>query len=345
MTLYILPIKWANTSGNHAGMYYLANMIKENSDIDVKIISISTKYLLFLNKIRLGFLYNIYCWLLSVWLKRVVTPNDAVLLMEYYLPQIDQSIIAKKLNGKCSVYGIAHLVPSILNKFYTTKQIQELSQYLNRLYVLGDSLRDYFISKELDPNQVVTTFHYVDSSFYRPSNELREENHVFQVICMGNMARNYKDLETIVERLPYINFAICSGTADLESRFGKFPNVKIIGYIEEYKLRELMQSSEISLNVMEDTIGSNVITTSLACGLVVVATNVGSISNYINNGVNGFLYDSVEDVVSIIDTLYHDRTKLRSISIKAREKAEDLDYMKFIDWLKSQIQTGQNERK
>ena len=26
-------------------MYYLANMIKENSDIDVKIISISTKYL------------------------------------------------------------------------------------------------------------------------------------------------------------------------------------------------------------------------------------------------------------------------------------------------------------
>lgn len=52
------------------------------------------------------------------------------------------------------------------------------------------------------------------------------------------------------------------------------PNLKIFGYVAEDELLSLMQTSDISLNLMKDTIGSNVITTSLACGLVVVASNV-----------------------------------------------------------------------
>lgn len=50
-----------------------------------------------------------------------------------------------------------------------------------------------------------------------------------------------------------------------------------------------MKQSDVSLNVMNDTVGSNVITTSLAVGLAVVASNVGSISDYVVDNESGYL--------------------------------------------------------
>lgn len=41
-----------------------------------------------------------------------------------------------------------------------------------------------------------------------------------------------------------------------------------------------MAKADLSLNVMEDTVGSNVITTSMAMGLGLIVTDVGSIRDY-----------------------------------------------------------------
>ena len=49
---------------------------------------------------------------------------------------------------------------------------------------------------------------------------------------------------------------------------------------EESELRQHMANANISLNVMEDTVGSNVIVTSLAMGLAMICSNVGSIKDY-----------------------------------------------------------------
>lgn len=321
-------------------MYHLAKMIKRHSGLEVKIVSTNTKYLNLLNKLRLGFLYKWYNYILSFLLKRIVHQDDLVFLMEYFLPNIDQSIIAKGIYGRCRVFGLAHLVPELLNKHYSTDDLLRQSFYLDKLIVLGNSLRSYFISKGVPAVKVLTTFHYVDCSFYKPikkdSTEAVRNN---QIICMGNMARNFNDLEQIVKSLSHINFIICKGKQELDSQFKDLPNVRIVGFIEEDELKTLMQTSIISLNVMEDTIGSNVITTSLACGLVVVATNVGSITDYITDKENGFLYNSVDEAISIIDDLYNNMDKLVLIGDNAVERARQLDYTRFIDWLKLQCFT------
>ena len=56
--------------------------------------------------------------------------------------------------------------------------------------------------------------------------------------------------------------------------------MKLIPFVEEENLRRYMEQSDISLNVMHDTIGSNVIVTSMASGLAMVVSDVGSIHDY-----------------------------------------------------------------
>ena len=50
-----------------------------------------------------------------------------------------------------------------------------------------------------------------------------------------------------------------------------------------------MANADISPNVMEDTVGSNVIVTSLAMGLAMICSNVGSIKDYCDDSNTIFL--------------------------------------------------------
>ena len=110
------------------------------------------------------------------------------------------------------------------------------------------------------------------------------------------------------------------------------PNLKIFGYVAEDELLSLMKTSDISLNLMKDTIGSNVITTSLACGLVVLASNVGSIRNYIEHNKEGFLLDNNEECNSYLNNLNKDRLLLKSLKKNAIKRANDFSLNKFCDW-------------
>ena len=100
----------------------------------------------------------------------------------------------------------------------------------------------------------------------------------------------------------------------------------------ESELRNLMQSSDISLNMMNDTVGSNVITTSLASGLVVLASNVGSIADYITDGKDGFLFDNIQEALDKLGLLANDRTLLHTMKMNAVDKAKTLSINSFLKW-------------
>lgn len=64
-----------------------------------------------------------------------------------------------------------------------------------------------------------------------------------------------------------------------------------------------MDIADVSLNVMEDTVGSNVITTSMAMGLAMVVSDVGSIRDYCNDENALFCQNNVEQFVRSIKKL------------------------------------------
>lgn len=329
MRVYTVVAVWGNTKYNHAGMYYLSKKLKESFGDDFKIIPTPTKGSRFLYP-----LYRLYNILIALWLYCVVKKDDIVFLMEYLLSETEQSDIANILKKKCDVRGLAHLIPDRIDKEYSSSKLIKKLNYLSRIYVLGSSLKYYFQKKGIPESKIHVTFHYVDNIYYHPKIYFKRE---LTAICMGNMERDYEFLFNIISAHPEITFILCKGNASLPEKYKSLSNVKIFGFIPESKLLELMQKSDISLNVMKDTVGSNVITTSLACGLVVVASNVGSISNYISDKVNGYLFNNLDECSNILSLLESSQEKLSECKVKASDRAKELSINNFISWFKSEF--------
>lgn len=81
---------------------------------------------------------------------------------------------------------------------------------------------------------------------------------------------------------------------------------------------------------MKDTVGSNVITTSLAMGLAMVVSDVGSIRDYCDKTNTLFCKNNAEDFVNALNTLKKDpllvsRMQNASIDLSQKLKIENVD--------------------
>ena len=132
--------------------------------------------------------------------------------------------------------------------------------------------------------------------------------------------RNTKLLLQIVLSNPDIHFYICQGLHNLSSVFTT-PNVTLIPFVEESELRNYMYNSDISLNVMYDTIGSNVIVTSMGMGLGMICSDVGSIRDYCDEN-NTIFCNSLDDFNNALNLLTSDSAKLESFRKSAYMKAK-----------------------
>ena len=110
-----------------------------------------------------------------------------------------------------------------------------------------------------------------------------------------------------------------------------FKNVRLNKFIPETELLVKMQQADVSLSVFDDTIGSNVIVTSLACGLPQVVSDVGSVRDYCSEE-NAIFCKTTEDYVQAIQFLDKNREICKQMGIKARKRAEDISLSKSIEW-------------
>lgn len=327
--IYIVYYDWPNTSGNHAGMAYLAKMLslKLNNVRIIRMFSFRCRSLKVLNLFYAVFLAFKFYFILN--------KGDKVFLMEYMAKSCFQDIIAKimrLLNVKNEIYGLVHLSGTHLLEIYKSPQkILSMANNLNKIVVLGSSLADFFI-KEIGFKNVVTTFHYVDTDYYKPI-KLEQKNVAdkLSVLCIGNIKRDFNRLKSIIVSLPEIHFNVCQGMYDLSGLLSKLPNVTLYGFLEEDKLLNLMCQNDISLSIMEDTVGSNVITTSLAVGLVSVVSDVGSIRDYCSNN-DSFLCKTNDDFINSIKSMDHEREKVFLMRKNALDKSKCFSLDKFISF-------------
>ena len=95
-----------------------------------------------------------------------------------------------------------------------------------------------------------------------------------------------------------------------------------------------MNKSSISLNVMKDTIGSNVICTSIAMGLAMVVSDVGSIRDYCSED-NAIFCKSIQDFIHALQTLSRDEKNIKSMGLVSASKAANLAIPHYWNLLKS----------
>lgn len=348
--IYLICQDWANTSNNHAGIKYLCNAIQTRKPSLFKTFTIPY----FLDETKLSsnrIIRKIQVLLAKCRHKKYVqsftgiflhnvNTKDIVVVMEYmeiFYPILPFVKAIKNKNSNIKVYGMVHLVPSKLDiAFPNDESFNKWTSQVDKILTLGSSLTNYFIERGIQKEKILTTFHYVDNSYYKRQLTIKSHNLRLKVIAMGNQMRNVTLLKSIVNHSPDVDFIICQGINNLESHFKNCANVQLIPFVSENELRDLMTLSDVSLNVMYDTIGSNVIVTSMAMGLAMICSDVGSIRDYCSDKNCIFCDNEIVDQFTLaISTLSKDRGLLKKMQENSVLISDKLSIDRFIEVLKN----------
>lgn len=342
---YIFCQNWRNTDGNHAGMKHMCLLLKEKYPEKYELIIFSDNKDRFVhssNKYFQAFKSYIFDWIwvpvyhlfftLRIFTK--VKKNDRIILLEYLLPLYSQLGIAKMFKlfkPKVKRVALAHLTPLSLQSSFSQGQILKWGEQVDYLLTLGSSLTAYFVKIGIPENKIFTIQHYVDSNYYY-SNERKEVTEKPTVIVMGAMKRNYELLADIVNSIEGIRFIICKGKQALDGYFKQSDDIELFGFVSEAELRDLMRQSDISLNIMDDTVGSNVITTSMAMGLAIIVSDVGSIRDYCDDTNALFCKNDINSFKMAIKALTQ-KGKLQSMKKHSLLKSKRFSINQFDDVL------------
>lgn len=349
---YLICQDWSNTTNNHAGMKYMCHLLERTFPHDFQTIVIPDLYKKIETKSIIGKVRNIIIrnFLVKKYLKdranllsSKLKEGDKIYLLEYCEKLYPQVIIAKALRKKHSdkiqILGLVHLVPEQIGLRFKQDELVYWIDSVDTVLTLGSSLSSFFMSTfGLAESKVQTLFHYVDLDYYKPSSKrlLGEyQDTEPSVLIMGNQKRNFDLIKQIVLQNKNIRFIICQGVLNLQEFFSECENVDLKGFLDEDELLELMQNSDISLNVMDDTIGSNVITTSMAVGMALIVSDVGSIRDYCKD--DGAVYCNNSDITSFItaiQNLIDNKEELRRLQAKSIEYSKTLSIIKLGEILK-----------
>lgn len=337
--IYLVCQDWSNTSNNHAGMKYLCLQLQKKFPESYKTFVIDDYYKEFPKNLLKRQIHKYLSMRkyqkkqkeLFKELSTIIQRGDRVFLMEYMERLTPQLYLAKKMKAKfptIPVYGLVHLVPEKLEISFTQTDFEEWTSCLDKIITLGSSLSSYLVNKGIPENKIFTTFHYVDTEYYRKDKEIRIGDKV-RVIAMGNQMRNVGLLKNVVYSLPEVLFTICQGVGDMTKEFEGCENVTLIPFVSEDKLKSYMDEADISLNVMKDTIGSNVIVTSMAMGLAMVCSDVGSIRDYCSEDNCIFCDNDTNAFVKAVSLLVKEKDRIYEMKLNSLEKARGLSMESF----------------
>ena len=331
--VYIIPFDWNNFKGNHTAMgSYLADKLEEDFS-EVRVIKMH-EYTNFFAKF-INLFKAIY---LAVYFSVVLKRGDKVFLMEYMGRSsfhVELARFLRFMRPNSTIYGMVHLPGPFMIELNKTKEnVAKRMSYIDKCIVLGSSL-EKFLKEEIGFKNVVTTFHYVDTDYYKPI-ETNNCKRNLNVLSIGATKRDFSFLRKIVDSLPDVHFRICQGRKNLAPYFDGCKNVTLLGFMPEEELLHNMQTSDVNLSVMEDTIGSNVITTALATGMILVVSDVGSIRDYCSEK-ESFLCKTQEDFINTINYLKKNFDKVDDMRTHAIQKGKSFSYYEFKKSFKSLI--------
>ena len=351
---YLIVQDWLSTHGNHAGMKHMCDLL---------VAKYPDEYKMFVKecpktwKSPRTFMEKI-CWRLygkyakEHYLKKTypreylklcipmfskLKDGDEVFLLEYMLPWASQYELAcciRKEYPNVKIYALSHLTCKYFDEMTASEPdlVQKWAKPVDKLLTLGSSLSSYFEKAGIPKEKISTGFHYVDSEYYHKQTEMKVHTPL-RVIMMGALQRDYSLLAEVVSKCPNIHWIICKGRKNVDDLFPSSDNIELKGYLSEDELRDQMDRADVSLNIMEDTIGSNVITTSMAMGLAMIVTDVGSIRDYCDDSNALFCKIEKDDIASAIQFLSSHRDIVQQMKKSSKNKSKSFSIIKLHSWL------------
>lgn len=209
----------------------------------------------------------------------------------------------------------------------------------DKILVHGKKLKDLLIQEypKLNPNDI-TIIPHGPYTFYRQWIRNTIKNDFGKILFFGRM-QPYKGLETIVkvgeileESYPEAKIVIAGSGPELDSRISELEtkrNFEIHNHFIENKLvARLFQEATIIALPYEEASQSGVAAIAMAFNKPVVATNVGSLPEMIEDGYNGFIVERGQPDV------FAQRTKflLENTEVLKKIQMNTIEFTKQNSW-------------
>lgn len=347
---YLIVQDWKSTRGNHAGMEHMCDMLVERwPDLYIKICKKNPRPL---PQRSIGIIGRIlrrydrykfkkewvadYMSICQPMFKKLKI-GDEVFLLEYNWPATSQLEIAKYIKSNFTdvkIRSLSHITPTLFARQHAEKYIAEWAKYVDTEMTMGSGLSKYLIDCGVPESKISTGFHYVDNTYYKKTADQIYTKDRLTIIAIGALQRDFQLLSEIVNNTPWVDWIICKGRKNVENLF-KGNNVRLIGYVPEDELRQLMAEADASLNVLEDTVGSNVITTSLAMGLAIIVSDVGSIRDHVDERCAIFCKNNANAFIDAIKFFSKNPDRIVEMRKNALMKVNNITSSKVNDWFSS----------
>lgn len=207
---------------------------------------------------------------------------------------------------------------------------------LDAVILVASNQRSFFDSI-VSPHQVHVIPHGIDSRFFEPSKD-QKKGHQVRCLTVGS---NYRDFSVHARVIRDINRSMLAGEIEFvvvgESRcrdhFLGLDHFKYLSGVSDQDLLAFYQSSDILLLPLSDSTACNALLEGMACGLSIIATDVGGVRDYVNEkcailtppGDAGAMVDAVAELV-------RDPERRAQLGSAARDRARvEFDWTRIAD--------------
>lgn len=195
------------------------------------------------------------------------------------------------------------------------------------IILMSEHQKPFFRAAGVPQHKLHVILHGVDCEFFRPGIEL--PNQPFTVIFVGNTRRDFECLYRVTHQLesePQIRVRlICK--KEHQEPFSQLSNVELYHGVSEDELLRLYQTSHVLLMPLLDCTANNAVLEAMACGLPVVASDVGGIRGYVDSTCSVLTPPGdAEAMATALVHLKHDHGQMLKLSQQARRRSTDLSW-------------------
>lgn len=172
-----------------------------------------------------------------------------------------------------------HLPPTLLSEVLVRPAALSA---LDAVVLVGSSQRPWFAARMDDPSRIFVVPHGVDTDFFAPPE--RSLSETVTCLAVGSFHRNYALLADVANALagePRIRFEVVS-PRDAARPLQGLPNVTVVEGLSDEQLLARYRRADIFVLPVRDTTANNALLEAMACGLPVIAENVGSVGDYVD---------------------------------------------------------------